>query len=140
MNRIDNKMAEANKFVFWAPRILIIVFALFLAIFSLDIFDGNYGFWGTILGLFVHNIPSLILLVILLMSWKNGLVGGITFMILGFACVIGTIAALLMLNNDAIHRPLIIGHIVNPILIIGSIVFLFIGVLFLVGWKKNRQK
>ena len=45
-------------------------FALFLAIFSLDIFDGTSGFWAILLGLFMHNLPSLVLLIILIISWK----------------------------------------------------------------------
>lgn len=109
-----------KKLFFWLPRILIILFALFLAIFSLDIFDGNYGFWGTILGLFMHNIPSLILVIILIISWRRDLVGAIIFFILGIACIIG-----FFINLGK----------VNPILIIGSIVFILIGILF----YKNKK-
>ena len=50
---------KINKFIYWTPRILAILFILFLAMFSLDIFEGNYGFLGTIAGLFMHNIPAL---------------------------------------------------------------------------------
>lgn len=57
-------MTKVNKYIFWTPRILSILFILFLAMFSLDIFEGNYGFWGTIVGLFMHNIPAMILLII----------------------------------------------------------------------------
>ena len=49
-------MVKINKFIFWTPRILAILFILFLALFSLDVFDGNYGFWGTILGLFISVV------------------------------------------------------------------------------------
>ena len=51
--------------------------------FSLDIFDGNYGFWGTVLGLFMHNIPVFILLIVLLVSWKREIVGGVAFILAG---------------------------------------------------------
>lgn len=122
-------MAKVNKFVFWTPRILVILFIFFLALFSLDVFEGDYGFLGTILGLFMHNLPSLILLVILIISWKHDLVGGIIFMTLGIACVIGTIIALAMSSSEFI----------NPMLIIGSIVFLLIGVLFIAGWKQKKK-
>src|SRR4030042_4075717 len=78
---------KINKFIYWTPRILSIIFILFLAMFSLDIFEGNYGFWGTVVGLFMHNIPSLILLIILLVSWKHEIVGGIAFIMAGlFYC------------------------------------------------------
>ena len=53
-----------SKSLYWTPRILSIVFIFFLALMSLDIFEGNYGFWGTIVGLFMHNIPAMILLIV----------------------------------------------------------------------------
>lgn len=120
---------KSSKFLFWAPRILLILFALFLGIFSFDVFDSGYGFWGTALALFMHNLPSLILLVILLISWKHDLVGATIFMALGTLCVIGTLVALLTLNSSRF----------NPILIIGSVVFLLIGSLFLAGWYRKRK-
>jgi len=122
-------MAKINKFIFWTPRILIILFALFLAIFSLDIFEGNYGFWGTIGGLFIHNLPSLILLISLIISWKRDLIGAIIFMSLGVLCIIGVIVALSMSSRG----------LTNPIWIIGSVVTLFIGFLFLAGWKQKKK-
>ncbi len=127
---INKNMAKVNRFIFWAPRTLAIIFILFLAIFSSDIFEGNYGFFGTILGLFMHNIPSLVLLVILIISWKHDLAGAITFISLGAVCVIGIIFVMLYVPE---------GSRFNPILIIGSIVFLFIGILFLIGWKQKKK-
>lgn len=59
------------------------MFILFLMLFSLDIFEGNYGFWGTVLGLFMHNIPALVLAVVLLIAWKREWVGGIAFILGG---------------------------------------------------------
>lgn len=121
---------KSNKFLFWAPRILIILFALFLGIFSFDVFDGGYGFWGTALAFFMHNIPSFVLLIILAISWKHDLVGAIIFMALGALCVIGVITALLALQDWKF----------NPILIIGSVVFLLIGSLFLAGVHLIQNK
>ena len=51
--------------IFWLPRILSIIFILFLTMFSLDIFGNGYSFWEIVVGLLVHNIPSLILLIVL---------------------------------------------------------------------------
>jgi hypothetical protein len=123
-------MAKTNKFIFWTPRIIIILFALFLAIFSLDVFGNNYGFWETIIGLFMHNLPSIILLIILIIFWKHDLFGGVIFITLGIACLIGIF--ILMLNIPE-------GSRFNIILIIGSIMFLLIGILFLVGWKQKKK-
>lgn len=122
-------MTRVNKFIFWTPRILLILFALFLAIFSLDVFDSASNLSEILIGLFMHNLPSLVLLVILIISWKNDLVGGIIFLTLGVACVIGTIVALSMSSVG----------LINPMLIIGSVVTLLIGILFLVGWRQKEK-
>jgi hypothetical protein len=120
---------KRGKFIFWAPRILAILFILFLAMFSLDIFDGHYGFWGTILGLFMHNLPSLFLTAILIISWKYELAGAIMFGALGVAGIIGTIIMISTISE--ISR-------FNPILIITGIVTLVIAILFFIGWKQEE--
>ncbi len=74
---------KVGKFVYWTPRILAMVFIAFLALFSLDVFDTGLGFWGTLLGLFMHNIPALILLAVLVISWKREIVGGVVFILAG---------------------------------------------------------
>ena len=79
---------KINKFIFWTPRILSTVFILFLMLFSLDVFDMKSGFWGTIVGLFMHNLPSLLLLIILIISWKYEIVGGIAFILVGILYIV----------------------------------------------------
>lgn len=81
-------MDKKTKFWFWLPRVLNILFLLFLAMFSLDIFDGNYGFWGTVLGLFMHNIPVFILTGILIISWRRPMVSALVFPLLAWLYVI----------------------------------------------------
>jgi hypothetical protein len=70
-----------NKFMkqllFWTPRILGILFALFLSLFALDVFGEGYGFWGTILALFIHLIPVMLVLTALVIAWRWEVVGGI---------------------------------------------------------------
>ncbi len=82
---------KINRFLYWTPRVVSILFILFLMMFSLDIFEGNYGFWGTILGLFMHNIPALILAVVLLMSWRQEWIAGVVFTLGGVLYMILTI-------------------------------------------------
>ena len=38
----------SKQLLFWTPRILGILFALFLSMFALDVFGEGYGFWGTL--------------------------------------------------------------------------------------------
>lgn len=124
-------MAEkVNKFLYWTPRILAFVYILFLAIFSLDIFEGNYGFWGTILRLFMHNIPTLILLSVLLISWKYEIAGGIAFILAGILYVTWLLITAIINGFEWYYLAWAIQ--------ISGIAF-FIGILFLIGWFKKKN-
>jgi hypothetical protein len=108
-----------NKYIFWAPRILSILFILFVALFSLDMISPGLSLRQIITGLFMHNIPSLILLIALLISWKREIVGGIIFILAG----------LLMLIMSRFESFII------------SIPALTIGILFMINWtNKNNRK
>lgn len=74
---------NSGKFVYWTPRILSIGLIAFLALFSLDVFGQGYGFWGTLLAFFMHNIPVIILIVFLVIAWKREIVGAIVYLIGG---------------------------------------------------------
>ena len=117
---------RGNKFLYWFPRILSIVFLLFLITLSFDVFGQGYGFWGTVLAFIMHNITTLCLLVILLISWKYEIVGGIGFVLAGIAYVI-----FIMMN------PLE-WNLVFYSLIISGPAFI-IGIFFLVNWFKKRK-
>lgn len=129
---ILNMKPKINKFIYWTPRILSILFLLFLAMFSLDVFDAQYGFWGTVLGLFMHNIPVLILLIILIISWKHEIVGGIAFILAGLFYIALVGRAIL------IESPHPWFMLFWPVPIAGP-AFL-IGILFLVNWYKKKKK
>ena len=60
----------SKQLLFWTPRILGILFALFLSMFALDVFGEGYGFWGTLLALFMHLIPVYVLLIGLALAWR----------------------------------------------------------------------
>jgi hypothetical protein len=72
-----------KRLLFWAPRILCILFAAFVSLFALDVFGEGYGFWATILALLMHLIPTGILAVVLVISWRWEWVGGVLFTVLG---------------------------------------------------------
>ncbi len=126
------KSMKINKFIYWAPRILSIMFLIFLALFSLDIFEGNYGFWGTIEGLFMHNIPVFILLGILIVAWKREIVGGIGFILAGL--LYESRFAIPMMRDPQFQWEFLL-----PSPIIAGPAFL-IGILFLIGWFKKTKK
>jgi hypothetical protein len=128
-----NMHPRISKWIYWTPRILSILFVLFLAMFSLDVFDesNNYTFGETILALFIHNIPSLVLLIILIISWKYEIVGGISFILAGLLYVYLVLSNLF---NNSFHI-----YMLSWILEIAGPAFL-IGGLFLVNWHKKRKK
>jgi hypothetical protein len=72
-----------KQFLFWSPRVLTIPFALFVSLFALDVFDEGYGFWGTVVALFMHLIPTWIVLVILCLSWRWEWIGAVLIVALG---------------------------------------------------------
>jgi len=65
------------------PRILAILYIAFISIFALDVFEEGYGFWGTMLALFMHLIPSFLLIACLVFAWKRPKIGGAVFMVMG---------------------------------------------------------
>lgn len=118
-----------NKFIYWTPRVLSILLIVFLAIFSSDVFDGDYSFWGTVLGLLIHNIPSFILLGILTISWKYEIVGGVAFILAGISYMIFTVI------RESVE-PWYMSLALSLILVVPAFL---IGILFLVGWFKKKK-
>ena len=71
MMRLEGTMnTTLKKTLFWTPRIAGILFILFISLFALDIFDMKLGFWGTIVGLFMHLIPSILLTIVIAWKWE----------------------------------------------------------------------
>ncbi len=79
---LKNRRKQKNSFLRWTPRILSIVFILFISLFSLDVFE-EYSGWEILVALFMHLIPSIVLVSILLIAWKWELVGGVIYIIMG---------------------------------------------------------
>lgn len=119
---------QTGKFIYWTPRILSILFILFLALFSLDVFDTQDAGAGEIaLGLLMHNIPALIMLAVLIISWKYEIVGGIAFILAGAAYIVVT-------AYNQLEWYLVISwglQISGPACLIG--------ILFLINWRRRKQ-
>jgi hypothetical protein len=93
---------------------------------SLDVFSTELGFWQTLGALFIHNIPALVLLIVLLISWKYEIVGGISFILSGLLYIV-------LLMRQPFEWYMIYWSIQ-----IAGIAFL-IGILFLIGWFKKKK-
>jgi hypothetical protein len=119
---------KINKYLYWIPRILSIIFILFLALMSLDVFSEKLDFWQTVVALFMNNLPTIILLIVLIISWKYEIVGGVGFILAGLAYIV-----LLMTRNQFEWYMLFWA------IQISGVAFT-IGILFLAGWFKKKKK
>ncbi len=118
---------KVGKFVYWTPRILSIIFILFLALMSLDVFESASGFSEILIGLFMHNIPVFVLIIFLIIAWKHEWVGGVGFILAGLLYII----TLLMRSQFELYMLL-------WIIQISGIAF-FIGILFLMNWFRKKK-
>lgn len=60
----------------WIPRGLSIIFILLLSLFALDAFSAEAPFMQKLAGFFIHLIPSFMLVIALVISWKRPVAGG----------------------------------------------------------------
>lgn len=63
----------------WTPRVLGVLFTLFLSMFAMDVFSEGYGFGETVLALFMHLIPTFIVVIALIVAWRWEGVGSLMF-------------------------------------------------------------
>lgn len=80
-----------------APRVLAVLFILFVSLFALDSFPGEAPFLQEFAGFLIHLIPSFVMIVLLVVSWNRPLVGGWSFALLSvlFTGFFGTYRSLL---------------------------------------------
>jgi len=107
-----------------------ILFALFLAMFSLDVFEPGANAGQIAVGLFMHNIPVLFLLAVLIISWKREIVGGVTFILAG---ILYTLMAAGTSSNGFGW------NMASWFLTISGPAFL-IGVLYLLAWRQRKTQ
>ena len=72
-----------KNLLYWTPRVLVILFTAFISLFALDVFAEGYTFWETLVALFMHLIPSFLLIIALVVAWRWERVGGLLFIGLG---------------------------------------------------------
>ena len=109
--------ASMKRVLFWTPRVLCILFAVFLSIFSLDVFEEGLGFWETILALLVHLVPVYVVIIVLVIAWRREWVGAILFTVLAVSYVVAAWGRFNWSAYASISGPLVL-----------------LGVLFLLNW------
>lgn len=112
----------AHEFLYWAPRALCIMFALFTSIFALDVFEGDRGFWETAQALIMHLIPTFLIVILLVLSWRWEWIGGYLFIVLAAAYIV-------MSWGQPFAKWWVLLLMAGPLVLTGA--------LFLVNWYKR---
>ena len=74
---------QRRSLLFWLPRVLGILFALFVSLFALDVFGQGYGFWGTLAAYLIHLTPVYALLLAVAIGWRWEWAGALLFLAFG---------------------------------------------------------
>jgi hypothetical protein len=113
---------NTRRALFWAPRILSILFALFLSLFALDVFGEGHSFWETVLALLIHLIPVYIVVIVLVVAWRWEWVGAVLFPALGIFYIVWMWGRFPVVTYVSMSGPLFL-----------------IGVLFLLNWIYREE-
>ena len=120
------------EFYSWTARVICMLAIAFVMMFSADCFGGNVKLSEQLLCFFMHNIPSFILIIWLLIAWKWEFIGGLTFVFMGL------LASLFVFNLNY-NRNHSVWMSLSIILMI-TFPFVVVGILFLVSdWLKKKQ-
>ncbi len=76
-----------ERVLFWLPRGLGILFALFVSLFALDVFNEGVT-WRALAGFLVHLIPVYLLILVLVLAWRWEWIGVVMYPLLAFAYMV----------------------------------------------------
>jgi hypothetical protein len=103
------------KIIHWAPRVASLLIILFAGLFSLDVF-GTGASPLEVLGAFLmHNIPSIVMLVLVIFAWKRPVVGFVAFLVIAAAFIIFFVRDFYAVSNLMLF--------VLPLLLIASLFY-----------------
>ncbi len=112
-----------KRVLFWTPRVLCILFALFLGWFALlEVFGEGYGSGETIVPVLMHLVPVHIVVIVLVIAWRREWVGAILFTVQGLSYI------LVVLGRLRWSFTFVVGGLL-----------VLVGVLFLFNWKYRAQ-
>lgn len=112
----------SNKILYWTPRILAILFVIFLSLFSLDVFSEYQG-WVALPALLIHLLIPGVLLLAIIAAWKWDLIGVVLFFSF----------ALFYIWQVGFNRPWSWYIVISGPAVI-------VGILFLLSWFQRRKK
>jgi hypothetical protein len=92
--------------LYWIPRGLVILEAVFISLFALDVFGEGYDFLTLLQALAMHLLPTAVVLVTLAIAWRWERVGGILFIALGAFYILSLGRSLHWTASQVIAGPL----------------------------------
>lgn len=69
--KVETMHTIVKRVLFWTPRVLCILFAAFLSLFSLDVFGAGLGVGETVLALLLHLLPVFVVILVLIVAWGD---------------------------------------------------------------------
>ena len=112
-----------KRVLFWTPRVLCILFALFLGGFALlEVFSEGYGFGETIVPVLMHLVPVYIVFIVLVIAWRREWVGAILFTVQGLSYILVVLGRMRWSFTGVVGGLLVLA-----------------GVLFLFNWKYRAE-
>lgn len=124
-------MKISTRVLHWLPRIICIMGILFISMFSIDALNSELTIWQQILSLSMNLIPSFVLILLLLLSWKRELIGGIIFMIIGLG-----FSPIIFIHNFKMNQSIWMSLGVISVI---TIPFAIVGVLFIVSHYRKKK-
>lgn len=115
-------MAASRKILLWAPRLLLTAFALFLVIFSFDVFEEGKGATEIGIAFVVHNIPTLILGLVVFAAWRREWIGVLTCLVLAVTYIIWSWGR---------FPPVVYFAMIGPLLLVAA--------LYALNWQLRRD-
>ena len=112
----------ARRWLFWTPRVLTILFAVFISIFALDVFEGHHSLGQLLVALGIHLIPTVLILVLLAIAWRWEWVGGLLYFGLGVVYIVAFWGRFHWSAYMFIAGPLFL-----------------LALLFLLGWRYRKE-
>ena len=124
-------MKSSTLFLQWIPRIICILAIIFIGLFATEAFVPGHSLKQQLTEFGMQLLPCLILLGILILSWKRELVGGIFFLIAGI------VATYFIFSGNYRHN-----HSVGKsmgVVFTTTIPFIIAGVLFMISYFLKRK-
>lgn len=110
------------RLLYWTPRVLALLFAVFISLFALDVFSEGRGFLETAVALLIHLVPTAVILGVLVLSWKREWIGALFYPVLAILYIVLAWGKFPMGTYFIISGPLALT-----------------GVLFLVNWRLKSE-